>query len=800
MTINLTKIHTDAKGLTQQAAMNRPGASAPLSTHGQFKTTVFTRTMQASRTGEILVPIGTGQVDPVNHCRVLLQLSVDEQIPVEELVDVYKTTFYQMAFQPEIIRKNVANILGSSERAISRNNIPRVPPSVVMDNLMRALHGGNVTRVDEVITHLVADGLISIYAQIGLITADAPHVHRMRPGNLYPSYSDLLDVMALRDVMYMATRIESADISIIKRSIDTSTGDGAGRAVSPSLLAQHIQNAFVGAYDTSKGSYASSDIVSSVLTVLHRMWSPMTPDVTMPSERVQNSSFIGEFQSNLALFLATQDMVANHPARAVVSFSDEELTSTIFPLLQETLTTISPYNIRALSDSVAFYGMTASRDHNGEPGHMFLYEDWRVQDHVDAFVPVRQTPTSTGRFLVDQPTVSGALAHALAPVQKVVSIADTVNSRIDSYNLTEVTKRAKDHTIIHLAFPSLEVREAQLEVDTLDALIPYVIEGKEATKGQLDKLGLTERQLKSLRYDYYASIMHLGVARSNQVTVGELMHSMASGTNDATNAAATVGVHSPLYIRWVERVQFTKQRGLSALLNGEVQTTEPLEVLAYQRDFAPADTLSVNYPKLSDYEGAVHLWNWPKYSVKLATSAPFEITLHNKSYRVSVDEHEMLALGARRNELRFMNQYDTKALVRIWLKHIFDDHKFVAAQAKSAKDDLVKEAYRGREIQSALMLVAMLSSIASNSTGQRAITYVKQRVADAMYGNTGTLDGYDEIHVGVQSHRLRVWAGIRTLELLQLISPTEASELAKQIKETNALAYALSTVDLNSLR
>jgi hypothetical protein len=716
------------------------------------------------------------------------QLAVDEQKDINVLVDQYRETLHQLAFDSDIIRSTVAAILGTNDRPTTMSRIAKVPAAFVIKHLVNKLHGNGVARTDEIIVHLHADALITMLAQLNLISEDAPHVHRMRPGSLFPSYNDLLDVMKLRDVMFMATQLANADVSLLLKSVNQDSNRGA---LSTSLISQHIQNAFVGAYDASKGSYAAHDVVDSVLNLLMRVWSPMTNESRMPSERVLKSPFVAEFQSNLSLFLAAQDMASNPSSNSEIAFGDEELTSTILPLFQETLNLVSPYKVMTLTDAVGFYGMKSSRDHNSEPGHIFLFEDWKVQDRVDAFVPIRQTLNSSGRFLQDMAGVSSALANTLSPVQKVVSLKDSIEIRVDSYNMDDLTKRAAQPTQIHMAFPSLEVREAQLEVTQFGSLYPFIVEGKDPTDSDLKKLGVTKRQVESLRFDYYASIMHLAVAKGQNLSVGELENAVAG--EDSLNV-------NPLYIKWSQKTSFTRQRGLSALLHGQVETTEPLEVVAYMGDFEPSDMLTVNYPYLSDHDGALHLWNWPRYSSKLALDASFDITLRNKKYTVTVNEHEMLALGARRNEIKFMNQYDTKALVNLFFKHVKDDFKFISTMAKNARDPLVKDAFRGREIQSALRLVGMLSSVASNGAGQRAIAYAKQRVADQMYGDNGTLDGYDEIHVGVQNHRLRVWAGIRVLELLQLITAEEAAEIARMVKDSNALAYALSTVDLAAFK
>jgi hypothetical protein len=788
MTIIVNKIDAQAAGLTQRAHVGGAATNGPLAGHGQFKPTVFTRTLQASRTGEFLVPIGTGQLDPVNHARIMRQLAVDEQKDINVLVDQYRETLHQLAFDSEIIRSTVAAILGNNDRHTNMASVAKVPAAFVIKHLVNKLHGKGVSRTDEIIVHLHADALITILAQLNLISEDAPHVHRMRPGSLFPNYTDLLDVMKLRDVMFMATQLANADVSLLMKSVKNGR---AGGALSTSIISQHIQNAFVGAYDASKGSYAANDVVDSVLNLLMRVWSPMTNETRMPSERVLKSPFVAEFQSNLGLFLAAQDMASHPSSSSEIAFGDEELTSTILPLFQETINLVSPYKVMALTDAIGFYGMKSSRDHNSEPGNIFLFEDWKVQDRVDAFVPIRQSLNSSGRFLQDMAGVSSALANTLSPVQKVVSLKDSIEIRVDSYNMDELTKRASQPTQIHMAFPSLEVREAQLEVKQFGALSPFIIEGKDPSSDDLTKLGVTVRQIESLRFDYYASIMHLAIAKGQSLSVGELQ--------SETDAESGITLN-PLYIKWTQKTSFTRQRGLSALLHGQVETTEPLEVIAYMADFDPSDSLTVNYPYLSDHDGALHLWNWPRYSSTLALDASFDITLRNKKYTVNVNEHEMLALGARRNEIRFMNQYDTKALVNLFFKHVSDDFTFIKTMAKNAKDPLVRDAYRGREIQSALRLVGMLSGVASNGAGQRAIAYAKQRVADKMYGMTGTLDGYDEIHVGVQNHRLRVWAGIRVLELLQLITAEEAAKIANMVRESNALAYALSTVDLATFK
>jgi hypothetical protein len=519
----------------------------------------------------------------------------------------------------------------------------------------------------------------------------------------------------------------------------------------------------------------------------------MTTETRMPKERVLKSPFIADLQADLSMFMAAQDMVITNNGLVEVSYGDEELTAVILPLFVETMSLVAPHKVRPMSDAVDFFGMQASRDHNGEPGHIFFYEDWRVSDYVPAFVPIRQTINSSGRFLYEMGNVGSALSNAIGPVQKVVALKDAIGIRVDSYNMEDETKRAKNPTEMHLAFPSIEVREAQLEVAEVGSIEKFVIRGEQLVEAEAKRLKVTVDDIKDLQFDYYSSIMHLAVHRGANVSIGELAPDNSKETGDDS-----FPIMRPLYLKWDVRTTFTRQRGLSALLNGEVMTTEPLEVLAYAQDFEPTSVLDVKKTVLADYENAIHMWPWHKYSTQLSLNASFDITLRNKRLNVSVNEHEMLALGARREELRFMNQYDTIAVVNLWIKELIEDYNFVEQKAKSSRDPFVQEAYKGRAIQTALRLVSRLSAIANNGVGQRAIAQVKQRVADALYGATNSLDGYDAIHVGAQNHRLRVWAGIRTLELLQLISDKDAMRLAQIVSSSDALSYALSAVDLSS--
>lgn len=756
-----------ARGLTQNYISGYKEDHLPIG--GRQAPMIFTRTLMASMTGDYLFEVGAGTLDSVRHTRLLAQYAAEMRVPVAAVADQYLQLLSSLGYSQAAFRQIVAGIIGPNDKPARYNSVAAVTPTYVHRLVLQALPEDT----PEIMGHMVSDYVCHMLRPFGWVVKDAPYVYRIRRSGLFPRYQELVDVVVAKDLQRSIQVLADADLAVVKNAMEKKT------SIMPAMIAQHLSNAVVTAYEISRSTYDPEAIVRSVLTTVLRVTLPDVPAAVAPRDRVRNHPVISELRSNLAIFMAAQEMAASG-ARMEVSYTDEEMTAVVLPLFAQAIAEVSPYAVRMLDDVINHVGKQSTRTHMGVPGHIFLYENWDFSTDVAAFVRVRQTATGPQSFLHPQTPVATALSSALKPVKQALSVPDLVERRVSMYELTAASARVPaDGTEVVLGFPSIvefEIEHA-LPVATVE---PALMVGDENVE-LITPAGPGKFGLARLRFDYVALLTHLAVARTHQTSVAYV--------------DATFGLIP--YLQWTVKTDIREPIGESAIVLGEVHTAEPLEALAYLDDFRPTTTREGRIPPVDEFNHAVHLWNWYDASEQFGGFKPtYPVTLRNQQYVADVDEHEMLGLGVRRRQVRFIKPAVARAVARLWCNWILEDRAYLEAAIRSSNDSLMSEAYRGRQIQNAMQLVALLTRIGATGAGANAARFVTQRIAEQMY-KSGNVDDYSQLHVGVQKHRMNVWAGLSTLQLLGLLTRADADELITYLADTDALALVVGAYELN---
>lgn len=766
--VNIATLKASSPGLTQSGRLF--GGLQNLNIGVPSRPWIFTSTYMSSLTGDFLFEVGKGDVDPSQHTRMIMQHARNTNRDLSEIVKEYEQMLSTLGFSPNIFLKVISGISGAVDRPIRQNAIPKVTPTYVHELLSKQL-----PKQDAVLVHLMTDFVCHMLRPFGWIMADAPYVYRLPRTCLFPKFDDLVDSVHAYNFSESLRRLADADIKLVE------TEARASGAIMPGRIASALSNAIITAFDISRNVYDATSIVRSVLSVCGRVWSPNTHAALEVSSRVRNFEGVNGLVSNLSLFCAYQNML-QRKIEPAMTFSDEEMVNVIIPAFINSVTRISSFEPRAISDAVGFIGKKTCVDYVNTPAYMVLFENWDFSTSMSAFTPVRQTVNGKQRYLLHESNVSSAVSACMSPVRSILDVQRMVDNRLATYELMEASKRQPaEGTQCALVFPSIIEKEILTEDGSGDD--PASSTGRLPQALQLgslpeDSTEEVQRIFECMSYDYNTYLLHLAVAKAGSTSVAEA---------DSKEWAVP-------FLTWEVSVSMKKPIGEAAIVNGRVITTEPLELLAYVPDFAPSGTLNADVLPLHEYEKGVHIWPWHENSLPLTKELAYVAHVGGHEYATVVTENEMLALGTRRGHVRFLKTTVATAIARIWHQWHFSEDQFILEQKRATKDKNIKSSYEGRRTQNALRLINNLAMIGASGAGANATRYIRARIAEQMK-EKGEIDEYNALHVGAQKHRLNVWAGLATLRLLYLVTEEEVNSILEYLKETNALSLVIALQD-----
>lgn len=768
-TINTRGLHKLAIGLTQAFHIGL-GETHIAPTENSLPR-VFPSTLAASYTGEVLITVGQGAMSADDHARILMQYAFDKGVPVAEVSREYTELLGMLGRSTLIFRELIATIVGTNDRPVTANRAAVVTPTMIHSELRKITKNAGL-EPDAIYLYLMADFICHLIRPFGWVIPDNGYTYRLRRPSVFPRYNDVADLLATRELSRILSYLAKADLSTVKRMVDSK------QAISPAQISSHMTAAMLHAYDIASSSYDGHAIASSVLTVLYRLWDPSTPEEIRPSGRLQKNEVVNSLLGNLSLLLAAQDLAKNYPEAMVIAFEDEEMGSVILPMFMDALSNSATFKQRILDDVVDFVGKRSAFDSYGAPSTAIFYEGYDVKGGMEAFTPVRHLKQSDARYLVPRSEVTAALNNILAPVASYMDMADIIDHRLQAYELAASEFKGHDNGVnVFLAFPSLVEREVASGYEA-GALRDFIVSGEPPetavidTDGEIVGVKTDPRVLESLRYDYYAMLMHLAVARSE----GHITSVTSVKAENLSNIALT----------WEGRTQAKHPLGDSAILHGMVVTAEPIESLVYRNDFANGRELKTHLVDLKAHERDVHLWEWWASSRKMEFVAGYATRINNSEYTVEVADYELLGLGVHRENLFYLVPRNVSAMVRLWLESITEEEKFIKLNTGRGTDSLTKQAYAGLRMQTGIQLVRMLATIGSTGVGGRIRALVRRRLAEKMFAN-GEVDNASQLVVGIQDARLSVWSGLTTLSVLGLLSAKEVTELFRIIRDTQAM-------------
>nr|QYF49748.1 MAG: hypothetical protein 3 [Guangxi cysto-like virus 3] len=728
--------------------------------------TPFSQTWAASLTSEYAFKVGEGRMDPVKHARLLYQHAKSTGVSFSELADEYISLLHNVAYEKGLLMRVVAHIVGTGDKSIVAGKVQAVTPTYVVELVLKHISQDHPS----IFAYVLGDFICGCLAPLGWIMDDAAYVYKMDRHATFPNYNSLVDQVKAADLIEVLEQLASADLSLLKKTYDSR------REVLPSVVTSWIANEVSIALARVQGSFDAEDIVRNVLYAVATTGNPFLPDELKYSRRVVSNERLIGFRSNIALVLAAQDMLRQGFLPDMIH-DDETLVNVTLPAFHEAITKLGIYTPRPLTDAVAHYGKSSVTDHMGRPTSIVLYEDWAYRAGASAFtfIRARAQKDSSAAFLSDSPLVSSSLTTAMSSVQSVFNMEDMVKGRLaTAAMLPDRDKMDTNGAMLTIGFPSLhtERRLAGIDVGVL------LSQGPDAAYAALGaQTAVTERMVEEVAYDYYAALVHLGVARA---AVSHVQYTMVNGVAD---------VHVP-FLMVEMRTRLTSAIADSPVVHGSVFTTDMVEALAYADDFQPLTTLTDAEFHLKDFQRDVHLWDWHDASASVGFAATYVTTLRAQEYAAHVTEQEILGYSVRPTKVRVFNPSAARAVVGMYIDWLRSDLAFVDSTVTSVDDDLVRASFEGYKMKVGLHLASALIALGSQGMGARMIRVARQRIAREMYAKDA-MDDFSSLEVGIQAHQMALWAGLTTLEVLTLIDGSEASFLLDVIKETKALQHAV---------
>lgn len=763
MKIILKKLATTYPGLSQTALVDGPMTAASLGA-----AVPFSRTFAASMTGDMFINVGKGVIDPVKYTALFLQYAYANSVAMPELIAEFYDYVGKAARTPVLWRNVAAFITGSANRLVGADKLGQIPPDVVLEEI-RARHPSQ----RDIFEYVVTDFVVGVLAPLGLVYGATSFVARISRMPVYPDYQAFVDVVAARQLKDVLSALADVDITQLRRHMSDK------KQINPALLAQTFNNAATTAWDRSRGHYVPQDITAAVFTALGRAWdTTLSGGAELPA-RVRNAPGFDELYTNLAVFLAYQDMVytaAKNPAMVAglgARFSDEEMASVIIPYFREAMAEVSPFKTRPLADAVSMVGMTVSRRHDGFPAMNVLFEDWQSPEECIAFVPVQVSAKGRERFLDQDVRITERLSMGMAPAMRMFGVPAFAASRRSTHDLKPAHSRlGSNGTEVVLGMPSFFEREIAFG-GTAEAM-------QDLFKRGIKRAGAdaTGRRQAWAAFSAYAHLVHVAVARTGAARV-----EVAAIPSDIKSEERAL---SALFLRWAMATEHKESVGTAAVYQGEAVVMEPLEAICYAEDFSPSTQMKVEVPPLAEFQNMVHVWDFRPMSARVEFTSGYVTRVRNRQLVATVTQKEMLGIGADRPRLLFMRSPVGRAITAMWVEWFTEDLAAVRAGQKTT-DPAMQAVYSGAELAMALDVLTRLVSLGSTGLGANVSASVTAQLRDALVGQ-GHIDDTSDLVVGVQRIAVQMFAGITTLELLNLMDSSESAKLRNLIQSTRAVS------------
>lgn len=460
----------------------------------------------------------------------------------------------------------------------------------------------------------------------------------------------------------------------------------------------------------------------------------------------------------------------------------------------------SVYHARRLDEAVASVGSATACDAHKHPIHMAVYEALKPEAEVSVFKPV--TPGSdygikSLRYLMIDSDLSSKYTDSFKSALSQFNLPTLVRSRMESYESVAASLKLADPSLLlSLLFPSVMEREtaagrpfAALRAAVAgasDSDIAGLLSGDVdleliAATGENGARLSEDEKVRAVRrrmFDMYAQICAVAVS-----SAAPMISSVDLGNG-----------RPMLFLSWMLNTPLKRALGNSIVMGSTVDTTEPLEAIAYARGCEtrePSVERAVQSPMLHLHQDALHMWPWHSSSTSIKYAQSYVTHLGEVDYTVELSERDFLGLFTEKKGVRFLKPVVARASVVSWMELWMEDIAYLEGILASTKDELVQAAVEGRLLQVKVEVLNKLVSLAQSGVGRRVMAKIDMALRDQMY-KTSTLDEYSAHHTVAHRLKLSVLTGLWVVEMLGLAASEEIGALFAKVNDPRVLHLALA--------
>lgn len=469
------------------------------------------------------------------------------------------------------------------------------------------------------------------------------------------------------------------------------------RRVSAVGMASSIVNAIALTVISPTINLTAQEILDSVMFCLVRRWYPELPLPVELRGIVDTNDMLADLATNHAFFHMHQTNIKNGKGVYTLRHPVTTLAPTIFVQFKRAIDALLPYKTVTIGESVEALGIASVYNHLQEPTLRHIREQVEFKSGTDVF----HISTLENQTFIDPVSTLGS---------RIDSVAEVVAAAVRKNNVDKIDRMIHEETDI---VNRLSTRGTQLVINYDSMIDEGLQHGISPTAlGVLLDPDATARQrldadlralytrLNNIKNSERSGSVHtaLRLLKSKLQTSKQSQYMFSFTKKEELPNSITDLVEFRIQKRMVERLSalmyfkttllaiyfadsvslvypedysrevdakiidsvavglefeihtnLVEPLGYSAILDGRLRTTEPLEVLVYARDTQAATSIMVQPTRLPqdvNTSDTAQDWAWFSISKRLAVRTKISGSLGGSTYSVDVTERDILSVAA----------------------------------------------------------------------------------------------------------------------------------------------------------
>lgn len=825
MLIKVRKIDSENPMLTQKGRLSHDADAVVLRT----RPTIMSTSIKASATSEIMYETLTGTMSPDTIIMFVMDECVRTGQSFPELVIELLGALELASLRPEMMTGLVQKFTGPN---LKLTNIRLQDVTTCYAHKFRAFIKATFPTVTNPI---LIDAMTEIhmpgFKALGWVRPTSSIARSFTRLKQNPDVNDMINMIYAHRLRSVLVDVMSVNLqNLIGTSSDLVLQEGRNNTnVTAAYVGTAIQRRYAEAFQQARYVPEPVKMVASVFALLCEYWTPYNrPDNPWTVERVAKNQQLVDMLSNQTLFMIAEEIKAGkssaiQPSSLKISYSVDEMTSTILPRFYEALVSISPYKLMSIGDAVSHFALSAVTDDRKRPVALYLTEHYDFTTSMDGIRLIKYDQKSTLRLISRHTLLSEKLKAILTPMQSTFSIDRLIQSELATWAMRPQHEIFNDKVGVELKLIVLAVRErfaerglelpsdAELLAATVKAagaggtptVIEAIVEGPDSDGDELQVQADAGRTdfgtpvaLAALRNsmideavrDLYFTLAELATVRSGSTEIGL----MTTGKEEDVEKAALSPSTTRLVLRWLNSSDTAYPVSKSAIHGGLVRSEEPLEVIAYLLPFSNVATLKAKDLPFHDYPHALHQWKWQIRSKEVEYSTTYKTQIDGTQIAVELTHKDIFELsGDTTTELRLLVNKMAQATVTTWFDLYSSQRAALQSLSAAAKGDKnLADLFQFRADGYSAAMIRMLLNLGRTTVGQALWDRVQVQMYEQLRG-LGKIDGYNELKVGVQEAKLYLWVGFVLLHATMIVDDKRLAKIETWTKTDSASRIAL---------